>query len=56
MIGHISNMINIENYWDNLYLVSESIEDFIECLEIYVDNNGNQLNKVKVWLADDLMN
>lgn len=57
MIGDVADVENIDLYWDNIYLVSESFVDFLNTLEI--DNNDfeedENMDEIELWLDDDLL-
>lgn len=47
---------NMDSYWENLYLVSETFVDFIQKLEIEDDDIENDdMEDVDLWLDDDLL-
>nr|WP_269412604.1 SMI1/KNR4 family protein [Lentibacillus daqui] len=57
MIGDVAGVENIDLYWDNIYLVSETFVDFLNTLEI--DNNDfeedENMDEIELWLDDDLL-
>lgn len=58
MVGKDIGINNINLYWDNLYLVSETFIDFLKKLEISQNNleNGDiDINDIEIWLDDDLL-
>ncbi|WP_106498329.1 SMI1/KNR4 family protein [Lentibacillus sp. Marseille-P4043] len=57
MIGEKADIENIDSYWDNVYLISESFVDFLNNLEIEdeFENEDVDVEEVDLWLDDDLM-
>lgn len=58
IIGDALVTDNINDYWENLYLISESFLDFISELALLenTEQRNNKSNAVEVWLDDDLLN
>lgn len=54
MLG-VDGLSEINNYWDNIYLVSQSFYDFIMCLDVIEDSESNDDDIVEVWLSDKLL-
>ena len=54
MLG-IDRFSEINNYWDNIFLVAQSFYDFIMCLEVMEDLESNDDDLVEIWLSDDLL-
>lgn len=58
MIGAETSTNNINLYWENLYLISETFIDFLSRLEINQRNSkdeDNNVDDVELWLDDDLL-
>lgn len=56
MVGENKLTDEINLYWDNLYLVSDTFIDFLDKLEISQDTFENgDVDDVELWLDDDLL-
>ncbi|WBW96092.1 SMI1/KNR4 family protein [Oceanirhabdus sp. W0125-5] len=56
MGGYINYKSEVNNYWDNLYLVAETLLDFINGLQISTTDQHINVEDVEIWLDDDLLN
>lgn len=56
MAGIISLEESIDEYWENLYLVSNSLFDFLNSLKISPDETDIDVDDIEIWLDEDLLN
>jgi len=46
---------NLNSYWGNLHLISQTFVEFLGILEVEDDNDDVDLDDVEIWLDDDLL-
>ncbi|MCT4509896.1 MAG: SMI1/KNR4 family protein [Tepidibacter sp.] len=56
MAGYVTCKNEIDSYWDNLYLVAETLLDFINSLQVFEGNERVSVDDIEMWLDDDLLN
>lgn len=56
MIGDIDSETDINNYFNNLELINSSFMNFLNSLQINIEEkNSIDLDDIEVWLDDDLL-